>query len=163
MALVGDAAGWGIALGVAMAVLGHVAHLLKRVVEARAGGEPETLLRYVLAHPYSVALGMIGTAAVMGLLIELGEVSLMGAFAAGYMADSGLEALRATRAGQLARGAGGARGFEGGGFSDGGSGDGDAWQAGPVADGCAGHVGGGPGGAVEAGDAGSGAGRGADA
>lgn len=97
------AADWRlIALGVGMALLGHFAHLLKRVVEARANGEPETLSGLVRANPYSVALGMIGTASLMGLLVEHGEVSAMSGFAAGYMADSGLSALRTTKAGRRA-------------------------------------------------------------
>lgn len=80
-------------LGAGMAALGNITHILKKVVEARAGGEPETISRYLRTFPYRTALGIAGTAAVMGLLIELDQVTAMGAFAAGYMADSGLAIL----------------------------------------------------------------------
>jgi len=81
--------------GAGMAALGNITHILKRVVEARAAGDPITIRRYVKANPYRVALGIASTAALMGLLIELDQITAMGAFAAGYMADSGLAILSA--------------------------------------------------------------------
>lgn len=83
-----------IALGVAMAVLGHVVHLLKRVVEARSSGAEVGIIEYVAARRYRTALGVAGSAVAMGFLIEANQVTAMGAFAVGYMADSGLAMLR---------------------------------------------------------------------
>lgn len=86
-----------ILLGVAMAALGHLIHLLKKVVELRAGGERIGLVEYVKGRPYRTMLGVAGSAAAMGYLIESGDVTAMGALAVGYMADSGLGMLRGGR------------------------------------------------------------------
>ncbi len=82
-----------IAIGIAMAALGHLVHLLKRVVEARAGGQDVGVVDYVKGRRYRTALGMAGSAVAMGFMIDSGQVTAMGAFAAGYMADSGLAML----------------------------------------------------------------------
>lgn len=81
-------------LGIAMAIAGHGIHLLKKVVELRASGDHIGLVEYVKGRPYRTALGMAGSAAAMGYLIESGDVTAMGALAVGYMADSGLGMLR---------------------------------------------------------------------
>lgn len=83
-----------ILLGVFMAALGHVIHLLKKVVELRASGQDIGLVEYVKQRPYRTVLGVAGSAAAMGYLIESGDVTAMGALAVGYMADSGLGMLR---------------------------------------------------------------------
>ncbi|HAR08375.1 hypothetical protein [uncultured Cobetia sp.] len=82
-----------IVIGIAMAVLGHLVHLLKRVVETRADGQGIGLVAYVKGRRYRTALGMAGSAVAMGFMIDSGQVTAMGAFAAGYMADSGLAML----------------------------------------------------------------------
>jgi len=83
-----------ILLGVFMAAMGHLIHLLKKVVELRSTGEDIGLVEYVQGRPYRTLLGMAGSAAAMGYLIESGDVTAMGALAVGYMADSGLGMLR---------------------------------------------------------------------
>lgn len=80
--------------GVIMAMLGHLLHLLKKVVELRATGENIGIVEYVKERPYRTALGVAGSAAAMGFLLEAGNVTAMGALAVGYMADSGLALLR---------------------------------------------------------------------
>lgn len=82
-----------IAVGVMMAALGHLVHLLKKVVELRASGEEVGLLGFVRSRPYRTALGMAGSAAAMGYLFDSGDVTAMTAFGFGYMADSGLAML----------------------------------------------------------------------
>lgn len=88
-----------ILLGIFMAAMGHLIHLLKKVVELRAAGEPVGLVEYVKGRPYRTMLGLAGSAAAMGYLIESGDVTAMGALAVGYMADSGLGMLRGRRDG----------------------------------------------------------------
>lgn len=82
-----------IVIGVAMAVLGHLVHLLKKVVELRASGEEVGLIGFVRSRPYRTALGVAGSAAAMGYLFDSGNVTAMTAFGFGYMADSGLSML----------------------------------------------------------------------
>ena len=73
-----------VAIGVAMAILGHLIHLLKKVVEARASGQRIGLIEFVKARPYRTALGY---------LLDSGDVTAMTALGVGYMADSGLAML----------------------------------------------------------------------
>ena len=82
-----------IAIGVLMAVLGHIIHLTKKVVELRASGSDIGLVDYIKDRPYRTALGVMGSSVAMGFMIESGAVSAMGALAVGYMADSGLAML----------------------------------------------------------------------
>lgn len=86
---------WPVLLGIGMAMLGNITHVLKRVVEASAAGEPVTIRQYVKTNPYRVALGIVGAASVVGLMVEIGQLTAMSGFAAGYMADSGLSILSA--------------------------------------------------------------------
>ena len=79
-----------VVMGVMMAVLGHLVHLLKKVVELRASGEQIGLIGFVRSRPYRTALGVAGSAAAMGYLFDSGNVTAMAAFGFGYMADSGL-------------------------------------------------------------------------
>lgn len=80
-------------LGVTMAILGHLIHLLKKVVEIRASGQKVGLIEFIKERPYRTAMGMAGSAAAMGYLFESGDVSAMTALGIGYMADSGLSVL----------------------------------------------------------------------
>lgn len=82
-----------VALGVAMAVLGHLIHLLKKVVEVRASGQPVGLVGFVRERPYRTAMGVAGSAAAMGYMFDSGDVTAMTALGIGYMADSGLAML----------------------------------------------------------------------
>lgn len=82
-----------IVIGVMMAALGHLVHLLKKVVELRASGKPIGLVGFVRSRPYRTALGIAGSAAAMGYLFDSGDVTAMAAFGFGYMADSGLAML----------------------------------------------------------------------
>jgi len=79
-----------ILIGVAMAIAGHLIHLVKKVVEKRSSGSRVGLIDYVSERPYRTVLGMAGSAVAMGFMIEANTVSAMGALAVGYMADSGL-------------------------------------------------------------------------
>lgn len=82
-----------IVVGVMMATLGHLVHLLKKVVELRASGEQLGLIGFVRSRPYRTALGVAGSAVAMGYLFDSGSVTAMTAFGFGYMADSGLAML----------------------------------------------------------------------
>lgn len=82
-----------VVMGVMMAALGHLVHLLKKVVELRASGEQIGLIGFVRSRPYRTALGVAGSAAAMGYLFDSGDVTAMAAFGFGYMADSGLAML----------------------------------------------------------------------
>lgn len=88
-----------VAVGIAMAILGHLIHLLKKVVEIRASGKRVGLVEFVKGRPYRTALGMAGSAAAMGYLFDSGEVTAMTALGIGYMADSGLAMLSNRKAG----------------------------------------------------------------
>lgn len=77
-------------IGIAMAILGHLTHLLKKVTELRVSGDKTTLIQYVKARPYITALGVCGSAAAMGWMIENNQVTAMTAFGVGFMADSAL-------------------------------------------------------------------------
>ncbi|MCZ0926447.1 hypothetical protein L0636_00910 [Halomonas janggokensis] len=79
-----------VAMGIMMAVLGHLVHLLKKVVELRASGERVGVVSFIRSRPYRTALGVAGSAAAMGYLFDSGDVTAMTAFGFGYMADSGL-------------------------------------------------------------------------
>lgn len=83
-----------ILIGVVMALLGHATHLVKKVVEARQRGGQVGLMGYVRGRPYRTALGVCGTAAAMGWMLEAGQVTAMTAFGVGYMADSALALVR---------------------------------------------------------------------
>lgn len=77
-----------IILGSSMALIGLLMHILKKVVELRIEGEPMTMTRYAKEYPYRIALSGLTTAASVGMLVEIGQLTVMGALMAGYMADS---------------------------------------------------------------------------
>lgn len=83
-----------IILGVVMAILGHLTHLVKKVTEARQDGATDGLITYVCGRPYRTALGVLASAAAMGWLVESGQVTAMTAFGIGYMSDSALALIR---------------------------------------------------------------------
>jgi len=82
-----------ILMGVFMAALGHLAHLIKKVVEERQAGANIGLTEYIRSRPYRTALGVCGSAIAMGFMVESGHITAMGAVAIGYMSDSGLALL----------------------------------------------------------------------
>lgn len=78
------------ALGVVMAILGHLTHLVKKVVERQREGCVGGLVDYVQGRPYRTALGIALSTASMGYMIESGAMSAIGALTFGYMVDSGI-------------------------------------------------------------------------
>jgi hypothetical protein len=73
-----------------MAAFGHATHLIKKTAERRADGWDGGVLHLVEERPYRTVLGVCGSVAALAFLFETGQVSLVAAFAVGYMADSAL-------------------------------------------------------------------------
>ena len=84
-------------VGSSMAIMGNITHILKKIIEERTSGNLETVKTYIKKYPYRIVLGIIGSAVGMGILYEMNQITVLGSFAAGYMADSGLGIL-STRA-----------------------------------------------------------------
>ncbi|SFD67003.1 hypothetical protein SAMN05660831_02063 [Thiohalospira halophila DSM 15071] len=79
----------------AMLLVGLACHILARVVEARESGDGQTLAGWLSQRPYKTALAAGGALAAYGVLAETGQLSLLTAFGAGYLADSALEMVTA--------------------------------------------------------------------
>jgi len=69
-------------------VLGLLAHLLKKLKEARTAGLSVTAIGYIANHPYHSGLSVIGV--IIGLLMaeQTGTLNGLTAFGCGYMANS---------------------------------------------------------------------------
>ncbi|KAA0014417.1 hypothetical protein F0A17_01850 [Billgrantia pellis] len=79
----------------AMLLLGHGAHLLKKLIEVRQQGNEISLAQFLRLRPYKSALALLGSVAGYLLLAEHGAPSLVAAFGVGYAADSMLEVVGA--------------------------------------------------------------------
>lgn len=71
-----------------MLVLGVAAHFSKKMVEARAEDKSLHLVHYWTDAPYASSLSLISAVAGFFALQHYGELTVMTAFACGYMADS---------------------------------------------------------------------------
>jgi hypothetical protein len=78
-----------------MLLLGLACHVLARVVEAREGGRNQGIRGWLAQRPYKTALSGAGALAAFGLLAETGQLTLLTAWGAGYLADSALEIVTA--------------------------------------------------------------------
>jgi hypothetical protein len=74
----------------AMLVLGHAIHILKKVVERRSDGDNIGMVAYVRERPYRIVLGGCGSVVAFAMLHSTGELGVLTALGAGYIADSGM-------------------------------------------------------------------------
>ena len=72
----------------AILLLGQLMHALKKLREVEVEGRYITPLAYLKAHPYSVAFSLVAGVVAYAMLREIGQLNTVGAFTAGYMADS---------------------------------------------------------------------------
>lgn len=76
-----------------MVVFGLAAHFLAKLIELRRTDPTLTAKRYWQARPYQVAYSVVSAAAAGFVLFRLGELTLLGALAVGYMSDSVMDKL----------------------------------------------------------------------
>lgn len=76
-------------------VLGHLCHILARVVEARAAGDKITILGHIGNAPYQSALAICGSLAGYLLLLDTSQLTIVAAFGVGYLANDSIEAIGA--------------------------------------------------------------------
>lgn len=69
-------------------VAGVLAHFLKTVYQLRRDGDKTSLSGYWRGHPYQSALTLVSALASFAILKELGQLSAITAFSAGYIANS---------------------------------------------------------------------------
>lgn len=72
-------------------LLGHMAHVLKSVVQKREADTSVTLTSYLKARPYKTALALCGSLVGYIMLADTGQLTLVAAMGVGYMADSVFE------------------------------------------------------------------------
>jgi hypothetical protein len=68
--------------------LGQVIHMLKEVKEIENRQPGVTLTKYVKRHKYGVTFSVVTGLACYAMLYEMGELSAISAFMAGYMSES---------------------------------------------------------------------------
>jgi hypothetical protein len=68
--------------------MGQVLHMLKALKELEVSGKRVTIKRYVKSHPYSIAFSFFAGFVAYGFLYSANQLTMAGAFTAGYMADS---------------------------------------------------------------------------
>lgn len=78
---------------VLLALLGLVAHFLKKLIEAKQSGNGVTFRQYYLANPYSTLSSVVLCLAGMAMLWGSDELTRVTAFMLGYMADSVISAI----------------------------------------------------------------------
>ena len=83
---------------VAIAGLGHLIHLVKKLVDHRNAGDRIGLPAFIKTRPYRTLLGACGSVAAVLVLYELDQLTIASALGAGYMADSGLSLLERSTA-----------------------------------------------------------------
>ena len=71
---------------------GQVLHILKKVKELEERTPEVTIRKYVLRHKYGVLFSLVGGLVAYAMLYEMGELSAVSAFMAGYMSDSLIDA-----------------------------------------------------------------------
>jgi len=77
-----------IGIAAAMTLCGVAFHVLKELVTARKTEHSIGLKDYLLKYPYQMGLMVIGAIVLFVSLHEMGELSMLTAFMAGYMANS---------------------------------------------------------------------------
>jgi len=75
----------------AVMFLGHLAHVLKAVVQLREADKTMTLKTYIGQRPYKTALALCGSLVGYIMLADTGQLTLVAAMSVGYMADSVFE------------------------------------------------------------------------
>ncbi len=75
-------------LYLAVMLLGHMAHILKTVVQLREANSTMSLRQYITERPYKTALALCGSLIGYILLNDSGQLTLVAAMGVGYMADS---------------------------------------------------------------------------
>ena len=78
-----------------IAMLGFVAHLLKKMVEAHATNNKVDIWQWFIGHWAQTMLSAVLIAAGLFMLYELGDVNFASAFLMGYTGGSGADALGA--------------------------------------------------------------------
>ena len=71
---------------------GQLLHILKKVKELEERNPRITIRKYVKRHSYGVMFSLIGGLVAYAMLFEMGELSAVSAFMAGYMSDSLIDA-----------------------------------------------------------------------
>ena len=71
---------------------GQLLHVLKKVKELEERTPEVTIRKYVLRHKYGVLFSLVGGLVAYAMLFEMGELSAVTAFMAGYMSDSLIDA-----------------------------------------------------------------------
>lgn len=71
-----------------MALLGLLAHGLKKIMRVRRDGRAVTPWGYVARYPYQTLAALIGVVAGLAALHEMGQLTGITAFGVGYMANS---------------------------------------------------------------------------
>lgn len=68
--------------------MGQMLHVLKTLKGLEAAGRSVPLKKYIKQHPYTVAFSFFAGIVVYGFLYSANQLTIAGAFTAGYMADS---------------------------------------------------------------------------
>lgn len=68
--------------------LGQIVHILKKVKEVEDRARSVTLTKYIQRHRYGVAFSVVAGLAAYAMLHQMGELSAISAFMAGYMSES---------------------------------------------------------------------------
>ena len=76
------------ALFLLVMLLGHVAHIIKTVVQLRESDDTISLKKYIIQRPYKTSLALCGSLIGYIMLNDSGQLTLVAAMSVGYMADS---------------------------------------------------------------------------
>lgn len=74
---------------------GQLLHILKKVKELEERTKGVTIGKYVKRHKYGVVFSLLAGLVAYAMLFEMGELSAVTAFMAGYMSDSLIDAAAA--------------------------------------------------------------------
>jgi hypothetical protein len=72
--------------------LGQLVHILKSVKEIENQAPGVTMARYIKRHKYGTAFSIVAGLACYAILYEMGDLSAVSAFMAGYMSESVMNA-----------------------------------------------------------------------
>lgn len=76
------------ALFLSIMFLGHLSHVLKVVIQLRETDRTMSLRQYIKDRPYKTVLALCGSVVGYLILSDTGQLTMVGAMAVGYMADS---------------------------------------------------------------------------
>jgi len=71
-----------------MALLGFIAHVVKKIMRVRRDGHVVSPWKYVKLYPYQTFFALVGAVAGIGSLAATGMLNAVSAFAVGYMSNS---------------------------------------------------------------------------